>query len=371
MSVTYSPRKTRKQRKVQNNIDDSMSESEDRQWMRERSELRGELEQLRAELASQRSMIAVANESRANSCATSTNSQSEGDMRTMVAGLIDHLQYTRLDMPTPRFCENTQSNPIEFLSDIERFFRCKGVREEQMLVVIETLLSGRARTWFVVNRNNFETYAHFKRAFMDQFYSIPVQVRIRNRWRDRKYYVSEGTCLEYFYKQTKAAQYLEPRMTTYETNYCIIEQLPSRIKDILAVVDFANTNLITQALERLDNNRDKEAEMRKGTSPWDRDRNKERPMRGVNRIARDARYDARARENQNRYYQNVPVRDRNYRGRRDGESTTEDCFDNNHYNRDIRLPDVRYPPPYYRSDEVNGHLSSSVQHQSSGTGHLN
>lgn len=140
--------------------------------------------------------------------------------------LADYLQFARVDIPMPKFCENLLRNPIEFLNEVDRFFRFKGIREEQKLVLIEHMLTGRARIWYTIHRRDLFNYIDFKEAFKTEFYSVPVQVRIRNRWRNKRYRSSGGSLLSYFYQQVKASQHIEPVMSSYEVNYSIVQQLP-------------------------------------------------------------------------------------------------------------------------------------------------
>ena len=184
----------------------------------------------------------------------------------------------------PKFCENLLCNPIEFLDEVDRFFRFKGVREEQKLVLIEHMLTGRARIWYTIHRRDLFNYIDFKEAFKTEFYSVPVQVGIRNKWRDKRYRLSDGSLLLYFYQQVKASQHIEPIMSSYEVNYSIVQQLPSRIREILSVVDYSNTHIIAQALEQLDANREIDKEVDKPRTVWGRNRVEERSIRSVNRL---------------------------------------------------------------------------------------
>ena len=60
------------------------------------------------------------------------------------------------------------------------------------------MMEGRAKTWFNINRDRFLTYEEFEVAFLDEIYSMPIQVRIRNQWRNRRYNRGDKSMLSFF-----------------------------------------------------------------------------------------------------------------------------------------------------------------------------
>jgi hypothetical protein len=121
-------------------MNNSMSEEQERQREQERQEiqmLRTELQTLRAEVEAQRNNVGELISSRASGSST-MNVESTNENRMMA--VMDNLQYARLDVAAPKFRGNGQTNPVEFLDEVDRFFRCKGIREEQKLVLVRIFL---------------------------------------------------------------------------------------------------------------------------------------------------------------------------------------------------------------------------------------
>lgn len=78
-------------------------------------------------------------------------------------------------------------------------------------------------------------------------------MKFKTEWSARKFKPGSNLCLrEYFLEQTRAAKYITPRMDDYEINYTIIKQLPQRVRDALSTVDYLKSDVISQALARLD-----------------------------------------------------------------------------------------------------------------------
>lgn len=79
------------------------------------------------------------------------------------------------------------------------------MQEDCKLLILETLLEGRARDWYRAHQGHYLTYNTFKLAFLQEFYSIPTQVRLKAQWSSRRYASSDGSMHSYFYQQASAA----------------------------------------------------------------------------------------------------------------------------------------------------------------------
>ncbi|KAK2578319.1 hypothetical protein KPH14_012620 [Odynerus spinipes] len=141
---------------------------------------------------------------------------------------------------------------IRQFNDLEKFFQFKNVKNEHKVLVAESLLEGRAKIWANSVTRAFTDFKAFREAFLQEFYSIPIRVRLKNQWLSRRYRYTDGSMLEYFYKQLRAALHFEPELNKYEINYSIIQQFPVRVREATASVDYTDVNSIAQALSRLD-----------------------------------------------------------------------------------------------------------------------
>ncbi|XP_048514039.1 uncharacterized protein LOC125501687 isoform X2 [Athalia rosae] len=157
-----------------------------------------------------------------------------------------------LDIKAPKFSDEDKSNPIEFLRDLERYFNVHNVNDAKQDWVLGSILEGRAKIWYEANKEVCNTYENFRKHFKREFYSVQYQVKAKNRWSSRRYKSQDGELRSYFRRQSKEAKYFEPALSTYEINYAVVQQLPARIRDLLATIDFNNSELIMQSLSNLD-----------------------------------------------------------------------------------------------------------------------
>lgn len=168
----------------------------------------------------------------------------------LVNGLVTHFQNLQINLNLPKF--NEDHNPLEYLEEVERYFKLKNIRNEHKLALIENIIDGRARTWYEAIKDSIDTFEAFKQSFKEEFYSIPERVRFKNNWSFRKYKSGDGSMHTYFYKQIKETRYFEPPLTPYEINFTIVQQFPPRVRSSLATINYNDSNRIAQALSQLD-----------------------------------------------------------------------------------------------------------------------
>ena len=231
--------------------------------------------------------------------------------------------------------------------------RKRVTEDHQKLLITEDALKDRARAWYEAQRNPFIDFLHFKNRFLKAFYSLEARAEMKNRWSTRKYQSSDGTFAEYFTEQRRLAKYFDPPMDSYETNYYIIKQLPPRAREILLVVNYSYTDLILQALGRLDTSRKESGENKKvgdlsvrGSASEYRSSNQQ-PLLGsaVNYIREENR--GRSDRQPRGYEQPVRRDDRKY----DRGAINENWRDRG--SRNFALPDTMRPPPNLSNAQIN------------------
>ena len=94
-----------------------------------------------------------------------------------------------IDINIPKFRSELEKNPRDFVEEIERYFRFKNVSNDVRKLII---LNGRARIWMNFKRETIVTFEQFKLEFLNEFYSVPIKVKLENRWHSRKYSYQDG-----------------------------------------------------------------------------------------------------------------------------------------------------------------------------------
>ena len=170
---------------------------------------------------------------------------------TLVEGILGHFENLQVLVPLPTY-DGVRNNAVEFIEKLKRYFIRKKIREDQKLLLAEDALKDRARIWFEARVHPFIDFDHFCSVFLNEFHSVEARTRAKSEWASRKFRNQDRSLYEYFVDQVRAAKYFTPRLDPYEVNYTIAKQLPRHARDILAVVNFAETDRVAQALAHLD-----------------------------------------------------------------------------------------------------------------------
>ena len=262
---------------------------------------------------------------------------------------IGNVNFVNNEIKLPKFADENSGNPLEFLYNIEKYFALKNTREENKMSVIEVALQNKARWWLDL-QGPFFNYQTFKIKFTAEFFSIPVQVKIENKWANRRYSKdNDGNLQNYFYKQLKEVNFILPYATVFKKNYTIIQQFPRYVRETLASIDLENTSMIGQILAQLDSingegQRDRERRPFQNPS-WNNNTHEAR-VRNVN-IYRGRYNSNRHRDSQrvyynptynrrNEYVNNRPYYDSRHSWRNIDRSNNQQANANNSRPQDIR-----------------------------------
>lgn len=255
------------------------------------------------------------------------------DDGALVSGMVRQLQSINVEVKTPLFTEN--KNPLAFLSEIEKYFKLKGICELNQMLVLENMLDGRAGDWYFINKDNIIDFQDFKNKFSNEFYPISIQYKFRQQWAARRYIPGHGSMLSYFYSQYREGITIEPQSQAYDIIFRITQQFPNRIKNSLAVIDCTQFEAVTRALAQLDNSLMDYPEPERGGRNGQQSINNRYQANHSNQV--DFRDVRNYRTHQNRNHDDIQNNTR-YNVNRNRET---------YNNRDsrINLPDVSVPPP--------------------------
>lgn len=331
---------------------------------------REELEQLRRDLEAQRAIIqqhqqqdplpAVNNEPVLNGQAQRVANNED------IATIISNVSNFRIDINMPTFKDESEKNPVEFLEEMDKFFKLKNIKAEKKMMVIEHALTGRASLWFET-KPVFETYEGFRQSFLDEFYAIPSRVQFKNNWMDRRYNAQKESLQTYYYQQIKDARYFIPKLTEYEVNYSTIQQYPVWVKETLATVDYNDSGKIGQTLGSLDSIRRERERNRESKQVYNHSIPRQ-PTQVVRQMnvgqVSDNSYLETSRSESHRY------KDYNYRPRRYNNNNGRYQRNTPYSVNPIYLPDTRFPPPGIANSNQQASVAST-NFQTQTSNHLN
>ena len=256
--------------------------------------------------------------------------------------LMGNIQSMNIEVKVPEFKDENSQNPLEFLNNVERFCAIKYIREDKKINILNILLQSKARIWYEL-QIPFQNYENFRIAFLNEFFTIPIQVKLKNKWSLKKFNFENNKNLQtYYYEQAKQATYLRPKLSEFEKNFIIIQQFPQFVRKALASINCEETNVIIQTLANLD------------TLQIERENN----------LARKQSF-------HNINFNNTDIKQMSVNNSTRGDYRNSE---GNYSNTPI-LPDVRFPPPMYNSRQnvqnniVPSNLSNNMNHLNSNMTH--
>ena len=315
------------------------------------------IEQLRNNLAAQQAEIQRLRAAQMNPMPANNQVQGCASQRREVPieinTLVNSIHTMNLEVKLPEFHDENSMNPIKFLKEIDRYCTIKNIETNRKMTVLPLLLHGKARIWFELQAN-YLNYDSFKDGFLKEFYNIPIQIKLKNAWANKRFTENDKTLQNYYYKQIKEASYLRPEISEFEKNFTIIQQLPQSARKMLATVNYDNSNMIGQILANLDMiyaEKTKHFERRYSEHKHNisqQGHNENARVRQVN-VQYNTREGHRSRhenfrENYRRDFRNNRLDNNNtYRYR---TPTNSQIYTNYRVNHDrMVLPDTRVPPP--------------------------
>lgn len=209
-------------------------------------EMESELRALRLESERERQRREDARDN-ANSVGSNQNSN-------VISNLLMDIHRLNVEIKVPKFNDEDKKHPIEYINEIENYFRARNMGDSGRLLIIENSFEGKAKYWFENNKSTILTFTSFKEQFKKTFFSIPIQMKIKEKWQAKMYKKEDKSLEMFFLEQLRIAKYFEPKMLDFEINIRISKQLPDRAREALAGADFENAQTIISRLQYLDLN---------------------------------------------------------------------------------------------------------------------
>lgn len=151
-----------------------------------------------------------------------TESNDSGNQ--LIKALLAGFRAMSVEVKVPKFDEKENAN--HFLERVEKFFVLKQIQNDAKLNILDSTFEGRAKVWFESERSKFTDYDDFRVKFLNEFFSVPIRVRIKSAWMSRRFGSGDSNLQTYFSNQLKEAQHFIPTIEPYELHYIIIQQMP-------------------------------------------------------------------------------------------------------------------------------------------------
>ena len=116
-------------------------------------------------LVSQTNTMGI-NNNRNNSSASAELSNNVSSLNyDLIRGILNHFESLQTNVTMPSF-DGVNNNPLEFIQNLEKYFKRRNVQDESKLIFVEDALKGRCKIWYDARVIPFNEYAQFKHEFL-------------------------------------------------------------------------------------------------------------------------------------------------------------------------------------------------------------
>lgn len=146
-----------------------------------------------------------------------------------------NIRNSNIEISKPTFYGNQKDqHPIDFLQNLEEYFKIKQISREERLIVIRDCLKNAANNWYSTIKFQIRTYSEFRDAFIDEFWSREIQIQTWSGCLNTSHIPSNTTYREHFSQWASRLRHLQvPQLSEEEIVKNIANHYPGYIRAIL------------------------------------------------------------------------------------------------------------------------------------------
>lgn len=149
--------------------------------------------------------------------------------------LEENLRSSNIEISKPVFYGNNKDqHPIDFLQNLEEYFKIKQMSKEEKLIIIRDCLKNTAGNWFATIKFQIREYAEFRNAFIDEFWSREIQIQTWSNCLNTSQVPNNITYREHFSQWSAKLRHLQvPQISEEEIVTNIASHYPGYLRAIL------------------------------------------------------------------------------------------------------------------------------------------
>ncbi|XP_022180235.1 uncharacterized protein LOC111040601, partial [Myzus persicae] len=152
-----------------------------------------------------------------------------------VSTIYEDRKNSNIEISKPTFFGNNKDqHPIDFLQNLEEYFKVKQINNEEKLLVIRDCLRNTAGNWYATIRFQIREYPQFRDAFIDEFWSREIQIKTWSSCLNISQVPNNITYREHFAQWSTKLRHLQvPQISEEEIVTNIASHYPGYLRAIL------------------------------------------------------------------------------------------------------------------------------------------
>lgn len=157
------------------------------------------------------------------------------DQKQSTQVINDDRRNSNIEISKPTFHANSKDpHPIEFLQNLEEYFKVKQMNREERLIIIRDCLKNAASNWYSTIKFQIRDYADFRDAFIDEFWSRQIQIQTWSNCLNTTQIPDNVTYREHFSQWASKLRHLQvPELSEEEIVSNIANHYPGYLRAIL------------------------------------------------------------------------------------------------------------------------------------------
>lgn len=157
------------------------------------------------------------------------------DQKQSTHVINDDRRNSNIEISKPIFHANGKDpHPIEFLQNLEEYFKVKQMNREERLIIIRDCLKNAAGNWYSTIKFQIRDYADFRNAFIDEFWSRQIQIQTWSNCLNTTQIPDNVTYREHFSQWASKLRHLQvPELSEEEIVSNIANHYPGHLRAIL------------------------------------------------------------------------------------------------------------------------------------------
>ncbi|XP_060846327.1 uncharacterized protein LOC132925991, partial [Rhopalosiphum padi] len=146
-----------------------------------------------------------------------------------------NVRNSNIEISKPTFYGNQKDqHPIDFLQNLEEYFKVKQISREERLIVMRDCLKNAANNWYLTIKFQIKNYSEFRDAFIDEFWSREIQIQTWSSCLNTSHVPNNTTYREHFSQWASRLRHLQvPQLSEEEIVRNIASHYPGYLRAIL------------------------------------------------------------------------------------------------------------------------------------------
>lgn len=141
-----------------------------------------------------------------------------------------------IDLPLPRFGGNENDDPLQYLDQLEEYFRLKNIPEGSKMFIVKKTIDARTLNWINMAMSQEQGFEYFRHIFTNKYWNTARQHKIRANLSYGQFHPHQNTSMaDYILHFSQYLRHLRPRISDEDFIMLMTRHFPMKIQNYLLI----------------------------------------------------------------------------------------------------------------------------------------